>query len=102
MSAIRVFIFSSTELKQLPQEWSGANPPGGRVAPSTGKSAKSPPREVPQRLGHRFLLLLGAARGSDRSRDGAPPFRRFAAPAGRSEEHTSELQSLRHLVCRLL
>src|SRR5262245_63746795 len=28
---------------------------------------------------------------------------RVAAPAeGRSEEHTSELQSLRHLVCRLL
>src|SRR5262245_55089343 len=25
-----------------------------------------------------------------------------AAPDGRSEEHTSELQSLRHLVCRLL
>src|SRR5947199_1951651 len=25
-----------------------------------------------------------------------------AAPATRSEEHTSELQSLRHLVCRLL
>src|SRR5438045_7068872 len=25
-----------------------------------------------------------------------------ATPAGRSEEHTSELQSLRHLVCRLL
>src|ERR1039458_5019800 len=25
-----------------------------------------------------------------------------AAPAIRSEEHTSELQSLRHLVCRLL
>src|SRR5262245_64041066 len=24
------------------------------------------------------------------------------APVGRSEEHTSELQSLRHLVCRLL
>src|SRR5205814_4404420 len=24
------------------------------------------------------------------------------APSGRSEEHTSELQSLRHLVCRLL
>src|SRR5262245_62419142 len=28
---------------------------------------------------------------------GAPP-----APCPRSEEHTSELQSLRHLVCRLL
>src|SRR5205814_5828247 len=27
---------------------------------------------------------------------------RFSLPAGRSEEHTSELQSLRHLVCRLL
>src|SRR5436853_7685340 len=34
-----------------------------------------------------------------------PPPRRstwWACPAGRSEEHTSELQSLRHLVCRLL
>src|SRR5437899_12290825 len=27
---------------------------------------------------------------------------RGAAPGSRSEEHTSELQSLRHLVCRLL
>src|ERR1039458_6752893 len=27
---------------------------------------------------------------------------RFGSPAKRSEEHTSELQSLRHLVCRLL
>src|SRR5205814_7737194 len=32
---------------------------------------------------------------------GASP-KRPAAPFGRSEEHTSELQSLRHLVCRLL
>src|SRR5258705_9824396 len=28
--------------------------------------------------------------------------RRGSSQAGRSEEHTSELQSLRHLVCRLL
>src|ERR1035441_10849796 len=28
--------------------------------------------------------------------------RSYAFPARRSEEHTSELQSLRHLVCRLL
>src|SRR5947199_5440432 len=28
--------------------------------------------------------------------------RRRTAPSTRSEEHTSELQSLRHLVCRLL
>src|SRR5436853_4535867 len=27
---------------------------------------------------------------------------RLTSPAPRSEEHTSELQSLRHLVCRLL
>src|SRR5262245_64423433 len=33
----------------------------------------------------------------------APPSpAEVAAAAGRSEEHTSELQSLRHLVCRLL
>src|SRR5205814_6381635 len=29
-------------------------------------------------------------------------YHRHSGPAGRSEEHTSELQSLRHLVCRLL
>src|SRR5262245_21385750 len=29
-------------------------------------------------------------------------YRRFNHPVSRSEEHTSELQSLRHLVCRLL
>src|SRR5258705_6477458 len=31
-----------------------------------------------------------------------PPPSRHDPPLGRSEEHTSELQSLRHLVCRLL
>src|ERR1035438_1919652 len=31
-----------------------------------------------------------------------PRFRRVAGVRSRSEEHTSELQSLRHLVCRLL
>src|ERR1035441_10755611 len=35
----------------------------------------------------------GGTRGTDRA---------FSTSAGRSEEHTSELQSLRHLVCRLL
>src|SRR5258705_7529293 len=39
-------------------------------------------------------------RGSHRSR--RPPWRRRGQGASRSEEHTSELQSLRHLVCRLL
>src|SRR5258705_9952647 len=40
--------------------------------------------------------LLAVARGAF-CIGGAHPFRR-----DRSEEHTSELQSLRHLVCRLL
>src|SRR5262245_66337823 len=31
-----------------------------------------------------------------------PPATRFVVRRNRSEEHTSELQSLRHLVCRLL
>src|SRR5437899_12863484 len=49
--------------------------------------------------------------GSDRGLEGAEPFLdllatapqvRLAFARRRSEEHTSELQSLRHLVCRLL
>src|ERR1035438_10799025 len=35
-------------------------------------------------------------------RQGVPPFDQMAGCSTRSEEHTSELQSLRHLVCRLL
>src|SRR5438045_8160511 len=31
-----------------------------------------------------------------------PPYQPLQQPLPRSEEHTSELQSLRHLVCRLL
>src|ERR1035441_8482369 len=33
---------------------------------------------------------------------GLPADHEFGLPGRRSEEHTSELQSLRHLVCRLL
>src|SRR5947199_7738163 len=40
--------------------------------------------------------LAGPARRRKKGRDEAE------APPERSEEHTSELQSLRHLVCRLL
>src|SRR5437899_4873583 len=42
--------------------------------------------------------------GSRHSRDTASPrvAQVFPRPPNRSEEHTSELQSLRHLVCRLL
>src|SRR5215213_10878033 len=41
----------------------------------------------------------GGTAGSLPSADGCPP---LACPAARSEEHTSELQSLTNLVCRLL
>src|SRR2546429_4732933 len=41
-------------------------------------------------------------RGSPRPRPGAPKASFRGACAGRSEEHTSELQSRLHLVCRLL
>src|SRR5437899_11983344 len=41
---------------------------------------------------------------NSRSSTGSPStiWVRSTLPEGRSEEHTSELQSLRHLVCRLL
>src|SRR5262245_62428162 len=41
-------------------------------------------------------------RGDRRSTGRAKRAARRPASAARSEEHTSELQSLRHLVCRLL
>src|SRR5690625_5546269 len=50
-------------------------------------------------IGPRFIGA-GVASGTG---DGRPPRRRDgSAPAGRSEEHTSELQSRGHIVCRLL
>src|SRR3712207_7840204 len=55
----------------------------------------------PHRIGRRALLKGAAAVGL-----GAPAlgglFRVSPARVGRSEEHTSELQSRQYLVCRLL
>src|SRR2546422_2763629 len=50
------------------------------------------------RLGWRFFALAAHA-GEDRLAAAAPPSLRRLV---RSEEHTSELQSRLHLVCRLL
>src|ERR1035441_384042 len=48
-------------------------------------------------------VLDGLFRGASVAAGGGLPTGAPAAPLGaRSEEHTSELQSLRHLVCRLL
>src|SRR5258705_1007108 len=45
---------------------------------------------------------LGPRRGRGARRGGDVPEELPLPGQGRSEEHTSELQSLRHLVCRLL
>src|SRR5205814_3795397 len=71
-------------------------------------------RSIQERLSAR-LMVLGKYDHRAVEIDGVGPFRRRSGqwrirPAGkhgckavdRSEEHTSELQSLRHLVCRLL
>src|SRR5947199_6292838 len=47
------------------------------------------------------LMLVGEQPGTDEDNAGKPQCRRSRA-LPRSEEHTSELQSLRQLVCRLL
>src|SRR3712207_7768627 len=55
---------------------------------------QQPPREVLQRVG---VAVEPAAVRVDRRQVGG-----VAEPAGRSEEHTSELQSRQYFVCRLL
>src|SRR5262245_63944800 len=61
------------------------------------------------RAGRAAAIGAGGRRRSDRAdrerrarRSPEDPRRRRVEGIGRSEEHTSELQSLRHLVCRLL
>src|SRR5262245_63909472 len=69
-------------------------PPRSTLFPYTTLFRSRPDREHPRRLGHLQHHPEGEPPGA-RRRDG-----RAVRP--RSEEHTSELQSLRHLVCRLL
>src|SRR5205814_9072894 len=56
--------------------------------PSSPKSSLNPTRSSPSSRGLSRFLAKPLLDGLER--------------VGRSEEHTSELQSLRHLVCRLL
>src|SRR6266404_7050571 len=49
-----------------------------------------------------YTTLFRSPRRSQRPRNSRLRRRGFAAPSRRSEEHTSELQSLAYLVCRLL
>src|SRR5690348_17809616 len=86
-------------------------PPRSTLFPYT-TLFRSVPGEV-RRLARALLLRFGAGRGDPRTaragqrsarRDRRQPARDAlsAAGLGRSEEHTSELQSPVHLVCRLL
>src|SRR3712207_8940311 len=60
--------------------------------------------EVDRRLLQERLHLIGSQSGPDLQdeRGDTSNERRGHARAGRSEEHTSELQSRQYLVCRLL
>src|SRR3989442_5620583 len=49
-----------------------------------------------------FVNPFRCQRSSSRARLIGPGLSRMMGPRGRSEEHTSELQSRPHLVCRLL
>src|SRR5205814_8174429 len=60
----------------------------------------SPGRDIRRRVDPPHASLRPAARAHDDRQEQGPGVRR--AQDRRSEEHTSELQSLRHLVCRLL
>src|SRR5262245_66623557 len=51
---------------------------------------------------HDALPIYTPRRRRERPEPGVPDVRRRERRLRRSEEHTSELQSLRHLVCRLL
>src|SRR5258705_9059412 len=48
------------------------------------------------------LFRSGDAGACETARENVLPVVPLSRPRNRSEEHTSELQSLRHLVCRLL
>src|SRR2546425_4909417 len=62
---------------------------------------RRPPRSTLFPYTTLFRSLHAAAGGDDVHREPGQGHRR-RPPAGRSEEHTSELQSLAYLVCRLL
>src|SRR5437773_6542936 len=70
-----------------------AVPGGGRAGRELGEDGLIPD--------HRLPALLGEAR-DDGGRPGPPVRLEQALEGGRSEEHTSELQSHHDLVCRLL
>src|SRR5205823_14099223 len=75
--------------------------------PADRSSARGSPAASASAAASRRSLLLAARSCHNRSRNRPPAncaasTANRAAVCGRSEEHTSELQSLAYLVCRLL
>src|SRR5437899_9906897 len=75
-------------------------PPRSTLFPYTTLFRSARPRLGPRRFHRRADERRGARQGAALYVE--PPVDRRAPVPRRSEEHTSELQSLRHLVCRLL
>src|SRR5262245_29169356 len=87
----------SSDLRHARRPQAAARAGGARPAPDPRFRALRPPRRPVRRAGPGTNVDLAGTR--------TPALRCRAGACGdrmRSEEHTSELQSLRHLVCRLL
>src|SRR5438045_5545143 len=69
---------------------------GREVAPFAEPQHHVEKAEIRSSVGNRIVLASDGADANAAEREDA------GLDRGRSEEHTSELQSLRHLVCRLL
>src|SRR5437870_6396511 len=72
----------------------------GPALESGPRSADRVPQILPRSMAHVFQMSAGAR--LSRQIATALAARKLAANIQRSEEHTSELQSRGHLVCRLL
>src|SRR5262245_63861140 len=84
-------------------------PPGSTLFPYTTlfRSERLGRRTQAERARHVGVVAATRLGGEDVDQDGGRGAHRVVVVAAvvrhaRSEEHTSELQSLRHLVCRLL
>src|SRR3712207_8145739 len=87
-------------------------PPRSTLFPYTTlfRSLREPLERACKQLASRGLTLAvgvstvhdGVATLADAYREASLALRRIAREGGRSEEHTSELQSRQYLVCRLL
>src|SRR5690348_17689823 len=76
-------------------------PPRSTLFPYT-TLFRSPPPHRRRRAGRAVPRRVGVHRVGRGASTGPPPLSARAGTRSRSEEHTSELQSPVHLVCRLL